>query len=771
MAREVGRRRVRREDPPLVTGRATYTDDLTEPGTVHAAVVRSQYAHAAIGDVDTAAAEAIDGVLGVFTAADLVASGIPGVVRKAGPGPDAASNDVPLLASDRVRYAGEAVAFVVATDRYVAHDAADAVTVDAERLPAVTDARDAVSGDAPAVHDERPDNVAVETRFGDSAATARAFETADHVVRLDLHNQRLVPNAMEPRAARAAYDEATGRLTVTLSTQVPHRAGARFAAFLGLDRDRVRVVAPAVGGGFGSKGGAPYSEGPLAAWAAMQLGRPVKWAATRSESHLTDHHGRDISTTASLAVDADGTFRGLRVEGVTNVGAYIVWGSTAAKNLVTLLSGPYAIPAISGQFIGAYTHTVPLAPYRGAGRPEAIYVVERLVDRAAAELGLDPAELRRRNFVPPDAFPYETATGSVYDSGDYAAAMDEALDLVDYATVRDRRSAARDEGRFVGIGVSSFVENTGSGPGRGETARLAFDESGRLSAWCGTADHGQGHGTTFAQLLADELGVPYDDVDVYEGDSDDLPSGTGTFGSRSAAVGGSALVRAADAVREQARRLAADVLEADVADLVFEEGAVHVAGSPARAVPLPDLVERSFDAAALPEGVSPGLAATAEFVPEHLEYAFGTHVAVVEVDPASGEVDLQRYVAVDDVGTPLNPRIVEGQVHGGIAQGLGQALRERAVYDGTGTLLTASFQDYAMPRAADVPELTVGETVTPSPHTLNGAKGVGEGGAIGAPPAVVNAVVDALSPLGVVHVEMPLTAERVWRAVEDAAGD
>jgi carbon-monoxide dehydrogenase large subunit len=443
-----------------------------------------------------------------------------------------------------------------------------------------------------------------------------------------------------------------------------------------------------------------------------------------------------------------------------------VWGKTPAPNFRHLLSCQYEIPAIGGHVRGAFTNTTPVAPYRGAGRPESVYVVERLLNRAAAELDIDPAELRRRNLVPPDAFPFETKTGAVYDSGNYERALDEALDVVDYEQWRERQEQLREDGRYVGVGIGSFVENTGTGPGLPETARIELRQSGDVVAYCGTHDHGQGHGTSFSQLLSDELGVDYDDVELREGDTANLPTGTGTFGSRSAAVGGSVLAEAAGAVREQARRLAARHLEAAPEDVAFDDGEFHVAGAPSRSIDIQQVAGLSHEREDLPAELSDGLAAMESYDPENHAYAFGTHIAVVEVDPASGELEFHDYVAVDDCGVQFNPMIVEGQIHGGVVQGIGQALYERAVYDDTGTLVSGSLQDYAMPKAEQIPEMEVHETVTPCPHNPVGAKGVGESGTIGAPPAVVNAAVDALSPLGVDNLQMPLTAETLWAAAD-----
>jgi carbon-monoxide dehydrogenase large subunit len=750
--RLVGQALRRREDPALLTGAAEYTDDLAVPGLAHAAVLRSQYGHATIESVETSAAEATDGVVTVLTAADLEVSDAPGVVDRPNPLANGRATPFPILAAETVRYVGEAVAVAVAEDRYTAHDALDRIEVDYDRRDAVVDARDALDADAPAVHDGAPENLAFEFEFGDADAVEAAFETADATASVELRNQRLIGDPMEPRAVLAEPDG--DGLLVTMATQAPHGEKPFLAEVLGLAPDQVDVVAPAVGGGFGIKGGR-YADEALVAWCARQLDRPVKWAATRSETHAADHQSRDMYLDGALALDADGTIRGLRIDGISNVGAYYTFPPSLFGNLQPLISGQYAIPAIAGRARGAFTNTTPTGPYRGAGRPEAIYFVERLLREAARELGMDPVELRRRNQIPPDAFPYETALGTVYDSGDYEATMDVALDAVGYEGLREQQAALREEDRYLGIGLSCFVENTASSPGMGETSRVRVDADGTVTAYLGTHDHGQGHRTTFGQLLADELGVDYDETEIVEGDTRDLPSGTGTFGSRSAALGGAAMVEAAAQVREAAREAAADELEAAASDLDYADGAFHVRGAPDRSV---SLAELAADA---------DLEATAEYDPPNYGFSFGTHVAVVEVDPDTGEVGFERYVAADDCGVVINPTIVEGQIHGGVTQGLAQALAEDVVYDATGTLLTGSLQDYALPKANQLPEYETHETETPSPHNPLGVKGTGESGTIAATPAVANAVVDALEPLGVVDIDLPMTPEAVWRAIHE----
>ena len=784
-----GTARSRREDPALLTGSATYTDDLQPDGTLHAAFRRCPYGHARVERVDVEPATEPGGVVAAFGAAELADAGGPTGITTTNhlPGPDEVERPLLVGAGERARFSGDPVAVVFAEDRYLARDAIEAIDVEYERLPAVSDPREAPLTDGPSISGFGAD--AVEWETGDESAVDRAVEDAAHVVSLDFEIPRLLSAPMETRAVLAEYGSGpptvvrtsssssgatdtagstaapgssagrtTERLTVTTSTQTPHQDRDRLAGTLGLPADRVRVIAPAVGGGFGPKGARPYPEEPVVAWAAMHLDRPVKWAATRTENSLTEHQGRGVDATGRLAVAEDGSVLGLGVRGRVGIGGYPLRDPSFGIR-ANLLTGAYDLPAVHCHLTGVLTNAPPLGPYRGAGRPEAVYVVERLLDRAAAELGIDPADLRRRNFVPADAFPYETALGFTYDSGDYEAALDLALEHLDYEAFRERQATARAEGRHLGIGIASFVENTGTV--QLESGRVELAPDGTVRAYCGTADQGQGHATTYAGLLADEFGVDEADVEVHEGDTDDLPTGTGTYASRSVSVGGGVLVACAREVLEEATRLAADALEVDPEDVAFEDGSFAVRGAPDRAVPL-GTVARLANAGT---DDSPALSSERAEEPGGLTYAFGTHVAVVGVDPESGEVSIERYVAVDDCGTQLEPTLVEGQVHGAVAQGLGQALWEAAVYDEHGTMLTSSFGDYAMPRAGRLPDLETDSTVTPSPLTPHGAKGAGEAGTIAAPPAVVNAVVDALGPFDVEHVDVPMTPESVWSAV------
>ncbi len=756
----------RRRDPDLITGEAEYTDDIQHPDTVHMAVVRSQYGHARIESVDTSVAEDSDDVLAVYTHEDVAASDVPGRLAVWVEEEYATYPDRPILADGRVRYQGEPIAVVIADSRYAAAGATDLVDVSYDRLDAVTDPVEAVGNDAPTLHEAAPDNVALEWEHGDEAAVEAAFEAAADVVELELENNRLIPTAMEPRAAVARYEPDDGQLTVEMTSQNPHLHREWLAETLGLAEAEIRIRAPDVGGGFGSKIH-HYPEEALASFAAMDLERPVKWQATRSEGFASTSHGRDHRARAEMAFDGDGRITGLRTDTHVGVGGYIssAQASVAAPDYAELLCGQYDIPAFYASVTGAFTNTAPVDAYRGAGRPEATYLIERLLTRAARELDVDPVALRRQNLIGKDQFPYDAAAGREYDSGDYERTLEEALEAVDYEQFRERQQRAREEGRYLGIGLSCYIEACGVGPGLFEESTVEFEGPEEVVVRVGTHSHGQGHETTFAQIVADRLGVPYDDIEVIEGDTGVVEAGRGTYGSRSGPVGGSAVFDSAEAVREKARTIAAHRLEVSEEDLEFQDGEFYVTGAPERSVRIQEIAEIADDESALPDDVEPGLEATARYDPPNFVFPFGTHIAVVEVDPDTGEIEFERYVAVDDVGEQINPKIVEGQIHGGIAQGVGQALYEGAQYDDNGTLLTGSLQDYTVPKAEHVPEMETDSTVTPCPHNPLGVKGVGEAGTIAAPPAVVNAVVDALEPFGVEHVDMPLTSETVWRAV------
>jgi len=769
----------RREDPALITGDAEYTDDIQIPRMTHMAVKRSQHAHARIEDVDTSEAEAMDGVVDVFTAEDI---DVPGSLPVGWLLETLEQVDHPILADEKVRYQGDGVAIVVAEDRYTAHDALDAIDIEYERLEAVTDPGDALNG-GPALHDDAADNVAFEWEIGNADETEEAFEEAAHSVDLEVENQLLIPNAMEPRAAVADYNPSDNQIDLAMTTQNPHVHRLLMAGVIDHPENKLSVRAPDVGGGFGSKIH-HYADEALTAWAAKQVERPVKWVATRSETYQTDALGRGHETVGQVAMDAEGNITGLKVDTKANLGAYL---STFAPSIPTylygtLLSGQYEIPAIHCEVTGAFTNVPPVDAYRGAGRPEASYIVERLMKKAAEHMDMDPAQFRRQNFVPGDAFPYETPVAMVYDSGDYEKTLDRALEMLEYEEFRERQEAAREEGRYLGVGFSAYIEACGIAPselvgqlgaqaGLWESSLVRFQPSGTVTAYLGTSGHGQGHDTTYSQILASELGLDIEDIDIVEGDTDEIPQGMGTYGSRSAAVGGSALVQSARKVVEKAKKIAAHQLEASEDDIEFEDGHFRVAGAPDRSMHIQDVAGAAYLAHDMPDDVEPGLEASSFYDPENFVFPFGMHAAIVEVDPDTGEIDFETYVAVDDVGNQINPKIVEGQIHGGVAQGVGQALYEGAEYDENGQLLTGSMQDYTVPKAMHIPEMETDSTVTESPHNPLGVKGVGEAGTIAAPQAIVNAVVDALEPFDVDDVEMPLKEERVWRAIHENGGD
>lgn len=777
----IGQAVKRKEDYRFLTGRGTYTDDLVLPGMVHAAFVRSPYAHARIRAVRVDEALKAPGVLAVLTGADFETEG----VRPMPVGwllPTLKIPPRPVVAKEEVNHVGEVVAVVVAETRAQAEDAALLVEVDYEPLPVVVDMEKALAPGAPEVHPTAPGNVAFTWEIGDEKAVEEAFKKAAHVVRLELKNQRLIANAIEPRASLADYHPGTGEYTLYTTSQNPHVHRLMHAAFiLGIPEHKLRVVAPDVGGGFGSKI-YPYPEEAALLVAARRLGRPVKWAARRSESFQMDAQGRDHETEAELALDAEGHVLGLRVRTLANMGAYLSLFAPAVPTYLygTLLSGQYRIPAIHCRVTGVFTNTTPVDAYRGAGRPEACYLIERLMDVAAAELGMDPAELRRKNFIPKDAFPYPTPVALVYDSGDYEAALKKALEKVGYAELRKQQEELRKEGRYLGIGLACYIEACGIAPskvvgqlgaqaGLWESALVRVAPTGKVEVYTGTHSHGQGHETAFSQVVADLLGLPLEDVEIVHGDTARIPFGMGTYGSRSAPVGASAIVRAVEKVRDKARRIAAHLLEVAPEDLEFKEGRFQVKGVPGKAKSFQEIALQAYLAHNLPEGMEPGLEATAFFDPENFVFPFGTHVAVVEVFPETGEVKLLRYVAIDDCGHQINPLLVKGQVEGGVVQGIGQALFEEAVYDENGQLLTSSYMEYAMPKAPYLPAIEHDATVTPSPVNPLGVKGVGEAGTIAATPAVANAVMDALRPFGLRHLDIPLTPEKIWRALRDKA--
>lgn len=769
----------RREDRRLITGHARFTDDIQYPRMCYLALLGASTGHARIDSIDTTGAKAADSVVAVYTYDDLVDSGLDGTM----PGADLDAEDLdsdsdhdedieierPLLADDRVRYQGQPVAAVVAEERYAAFNALEQIDVTYEHLDATVDLDDAQSADAPVIHEEIGSNVAFSWDTGDATATDDAFDRAAHTVTLETGNNRVIPTALEPRAAVAQYQPADDKLTVELSSQNPHAVQERLVDVLDVPKHRVTVRVPDVGGGFGAKL-QPYSGHLLAAWTAMQVERPVKWQARRSDDFLSMIHARRQETTLEAALDADGHLLGIRGEIDADLGGYPTAGGIGIpRGTAKMLCGAYDVDAGHVTVNGIVTNTAPISAYRGAGRPEAAYLVERFVSTCAREVGIDPAEFRRRNFIDPDAFPYETATEADYDSGDYAAAMDKALDIAGYEEFRERQAQLREEGRYIGIGLSTYVEICGGWEGDKESGHVKVTSDGQVLVHTGTQDTGQGHGTTYAQVVADDLGVPYDDVEVVEGDTDRVPDeGGGTAGSRSLAMAGNAIQKATGQIREKATRIAAHGLEASPEDVEFANGEFHIAGAPSRSMSFREVADLAYDADDLPDDIDPGLDVTSYYAASGSTAPFGTHVAIVEVEPRCGELTIDRFVAVDDVGPQVNPKLVEGQIVGGIVQGIGQAMFEDGLYDESGNLVTASLMDYALPKAGNVPDIEWDSTVTPSPNNPLGVKGVGEAGTIGSTPAVVNAAMDALEPFGVDSLEMPLTNETIWRAVQDA---
>lgn len=785
MAKIFGSAIKRREDPALIQGQGKYTDDLQLPNMAYAVIVRSPHAYARIKRINTSQAKALDGVIAVYTGQDIVDSGIPGVVPVGWILAGLKQPAHPVLAIDTVRYVGDGVAVVVAEDKYTARDAADLVEVDYEPLEAVTDPAKAAKAGAPLVHANEPDNIAFDWEIGDKAKTDEAFANAAHTARFDLRNNRLIPNAIEPRATLADFNKITGELTVYMTTQNPHIHRLLMSiASLGLPEHKIRVITPEVGGGFGSKIH-HYPDEVITAWAAMQIGRPVKWTATRSESNMTDAHGRDHVSTAEMALNADGKILGVRVNTYAAMGAYLSTFAPAIPTYLygTLMSGEYDIPAIYCHVQGVFTHTTPVDAYRGAGRPEATFVIERLVDLGADATGLDPTEIRRKNFVPPDNFPYQTQVALAYDSGNYEGTLNRALEMADYDNLRAEQARRRGNGgKLLGIGFSSYIEacglapsalvgSLGAGAGQWESAKVRVNPTGSVVVYSGSSAHGQGHETTFAQVVAEKLGVEMEQVEVVQGDTGQVQFGWGTYGSRSAAVGASAISKSVDKVIEKGRKIAAHLLEAAAEDVVFEDNNYFVKGAPDRKQGWGDIALQAHLAHNYPADLEPGLEETSFYDPSNFVYPFGTHIAVVEIDPDTGEVSLNRYIAVDDCGNVINPLIVDGQIHGGIAQGVGQALWEGAVYDEHGQLLTGTLMDYALPKAHNLVFYETDRTVTPCPHNPLGVKGIGEAGTIASPAAVVNAVVDALKPYGISHLDMPLTSEKVWRAIHPASGN
>jgi len=776
----IGARVVRKEDRRFITGKGRYVDDIKLQGMTYASFVRSPHAHARVKEIDSSAALKMPGVVAVLTGKQLVEDKIGNLICgwavTSKDGSPMKMGAWPAMAPETVRFAGQAVAVVIAESRNQARDAADAVVVTYEELPAVPDIRAAIKPGAPQLHPEAPGNVVYDWSIGDHAAVDAAFKRAANVVSLELINNRLVPNAMEPRAAIAEYDEAEEHLTLYTTSQNPHVARLVLSAFYNIAPEhKLRVIAPDVGGGFGSKIFI-YPEEMVALWAARKVRRPVKWTGDRSEAFLTDAHGRDHISKAEMAFDRDHRIIGLRVKTHANFGAYMSLFSSAVPTYLyaTLLSGQYDIPAIYAEVIGVYTNTTPVDAYRGAGRPEASYLVERLMETAARQLKVDPAELRRKNFV--KSFPHQTPVILTYDAGDFGASLDAALKAIDYAGFPARKEKSRQQGKLRGIGFSCYIEacgiapskavgSLGAGVGLWESAEVRVNPVGTIEILTGSHSHGQGHETTFAQFVADRLGISIDQVQIVHGDTDKVQFGMGTYGSRSAAVGLSAVFKAMEKIEAKAKKIAAHQLEASDADIVIENGAFKVAGTD-KSIAFPMVALAAYTAHNLPDGMEPGLKESAFYDPSNFTFPAGAYICEVEVDPATGKTTIADFVAADDFGRLINPMIVEGQVHGGLAQGIGQALLEGAVYDANGQLVTASYMDYAMPRAEDLPSFRVSHTVTLCPSNPLGVKGCGEAGAIGSSPAVINAITDAI---GHNRLEMPATPDRVWHAIHGNA--
>jgi aerobic carbon-monoxide dehydrogenase large subunit len=773
----VGARIRRREDPRLITGRATYVDDVRQVNTCYAAFVRSPHGHAKITSIDVAAAKADPHVAGVWTGDDIhhahnLKSSLP-VAHKMG----ALGLKTPphyILALDEVRFVGEAVAVVIADSPYTARDAAEKIVVEYEQLGVVVDPLKAEAG-PPFVHEELGTNVAFSMPFkaGDPDA---AFAAADVTVKQRIVNQRVAPVPIEPRSMVANWDAGMQQLTIYSATQIPHLLRTQLAVVLQLPENKIRVIAPEVGGGFGAKLNV-YAEEALICWVAMQLGRPVKYIETRSECFQAMIHGRDQIDDIEVAATKDGTITALRLKITANLGAYHQLLTPVIPTLTLLMAhGCYRFENIEAEVVGVFTNTMSTDAYRGAGRPEATFFIERAIDMVALKLGLDPVAVRRKNFIANASFPHTTATGLTYDSGDYETTMDKALKLADYDGLRKQQAELRKQGRFLGIGVSTYVEVCGMGPSAAmpaagwDSATIRVEPTGSITVLTGVSPHGQGEETTFAQIVADELGVPIDNVTVVHGDTDRVQYGVGTFGSRGTAVGGSALKLAIETIQAKAVKIAAHQWEANPEDVEYKDGKIGVKGDPSKSMTTPEAGFLAFMGDNLPPGLEPGLDATRRFEPPNFVFPFGTHVCVVEVDAQSGEVKVVKYLAVDDCGRLLNPMIVEGQVHGGIAQGLAQALFEEVIYDDNGQLLTGTLMDYAIPHAEQVPHYDLDHTVTATTVNPLGIKGIGEAGTIGSTPAVANAVIDALAPFGVVHIDMPLRPEKLWAAMQAKNG-
>jgi carbon-monoxide dehydrogenase large subunit len=776
----IGASVVRKEDKRFITGKGRYVDDIKLVGMTHAQFIRSPHAHAKVKSIDASAALKMPGVLAVLNGKELVEDEVGNLICgwaiTSKDGSPMKMGAWPALAPETVRFVGQAVAVVIAESKNLARDAAEAVVVDYEELPSVPDIHAAIKSGAAQLHPEAPGNVVYDWVLGDENAVRDAFAKAANVVTLDLVNNRLVPNAMEPRAAVASYDAADEHFTLHTTSQNPHVARLVLSAFYNIAPEhKLRVIAPDVGGGFGSKIYI-YPEEMVCLWASKKVGRPIKWTGDRSESFLTDAHGRDHVTHAQMAFDKDNKILGLKVTTHANFGAYMSLFSSAVPTYLyaTLLSGQYVIPAIHCEVIGVYTNTTPVDAYRGAGRPEASYLLERMMETAARQLKVDPAHLRTINFI--RQFPYQTPVIMAYDTGDFVASLEAAKKAIDYAGFPDRKAKAKTEGKLRGIGVSCYIEacgiapskavgSLGAGVGLWESAEVRVNPVGTIEVLTGSHSHGQGHETTFCQLVADRLGIGIDQVSIVHGDTDKVQFGMGTYGSRSAAVGLTAILKAMEKMESKAKKIAAHALEAAEGDIVIENGEFKVTGTDKK-IAFPMVALAAYTAHNLPDGMEPGLKETAFYDPTNFTFPAGAYICELEVDEATGKTSFVNFVAADDFGRLINPMIVEGQVHGGLAQGIGQALLEGAVYDGNGQLVTASFMDYTMPRADDLPSFKLSHTTTLCPGNPLGIKGCGEAGAIGASAAVINAITDAI---GNNRLEMPATPDRVWRAINGKA--
>jgi carbon-monoxide dehydrogenase large subunit len=768
----------RREDPRLVTGTSNYVDDIPQTGLVHMHVVRSSEAHARILGIETTQAKEADGVIAIYTGKDLKPEfGAPLPVTVCFVPEKKYPNHYPI-AVDKVHYVGEPIAIVLASSRAAAEDAGERIEVRYDSLPAVLDMEKAIEKDAPVIHEELGSNLSYDMKLAAGDIEA-AFREAEVTIKQRLIQQRLIPIAIEPRGVVADYKTFGGKLTVWSSTQIPHFVKVWLAVILGISESNVRVVAPEVGGGFGSKIRV-YPEEILTALASRRLGRPVKWIEDRNENVKATHHGRDQIWDVEIAAKKDGTVLGIRPTQWLNLGGYHSQFGTFQVSGMLVAQGAYKLKAFDGRAIGVFTNTTPTDAYRGAGRPEATFLIERVMDLVARETGVDPVEVRRKNFVRAEDQPFTTLLGLTYDSGDYTITLDKALDIVDYVGFRKEQAEQRKHGRYLGIGLSTYIEICGLGPAAATEAAVGVSLwgmsvvnvhfTGKATVIIGSSPHGQGHETTYAQVASEVLGIPVEDIDVQHGDTAIGPMGMDTYGSRSTALDGNAVHISAMKVQEKARKIAAHLLEAAEADVVYENGKAFVKGTPSKAVTIQEIAGAAFQTSRLPKGMEGGLEATTFFDPTNFVWPFGAHIAVVEVDAETGATRILRYVAVDDCGTRINPMVVDGQLHGGIAQGIGQALFEQAVYDEAGQLRSGSLVDYLVPTAADLPSFELGATVTPSPVNPLGTKGIGEAGTIASSPAIINAIVDALAPFGVKDITMPATPHKVWQLMHRNGG-